>query len=173
MLGKVKRLIESFLSQTIQLIQVNETLHDSAERSCCRKVCAKRKLCANVICRNVWRHTQKKVSASDRGLTELVRKVFLWIDNMHRANCPFHYNSIFGSFPTVLFLDTALFLQVVSHRCRIKDSNNKSHSFVKTPLLTSDTSLNIWLALNAVILSLLVGLFELTRRYVQKTDTHK
>ena len=28
------------LSQTIQLIQVNETSHDSAEWSCCRKVCA-------------------------------------------------------------------------------------------------------------------------------------
>jgi len=47
------------------------------------------------------------------------------------------------------------------------------HSFVKTALLTSDTSLNIWLALNTVTLSLLVALFELTRRYVQKTDTHK
>jgi len=43
----------------------------------------------------------------------------------------------------VLFLDTALFLQVGSHHSRIKDSNNKSHSFVKTALLTSDTSLNL------------------------------
>jgi len=73
----------------------------------------------------------------------------------------------------VLFLDTALFLQVGSHRCRNKDSNNKSHSFVKTALLTSDTSLNIGLALNTVILFLLVGLFELTRRCVQRTSTHK
>ena len=81
--------------------------------------------------------------------------------------------ALFGSILKVLFLDTALFLQVGSHNCRIKDSNNKSHSFVKTTLLTSDTSLDIWLALNTVILSLLVGLFELTRRYLQKTDTHK
>jgi len=43
----------------------------------------------------------------------------------------------------VLFFDTALFLQVGSHRCRIKDGNNKSHSFVETALLTSDTSLDI------------------------------
>jgi len=43
----------------------------------------------------------------------------------------------------VLFLDTALFLQVGSHHCRIKDSNNKSHPFVKTALVTSDTSLNL------------------------------
>jgi len=49
---------------------------------------------------------------------------------------------------------------VGSHRCRIKDSNNKSHSFAKTALLTSDTSLNIWLALNTVIFFLLVGLFH-------------
>jgi len=53
----------------------------------------------------------------------------------------------------VLFLDTALFLQVGSHRCCTKDSINKSHSFVKTALLTSDTSLKIRLALNTVILS--------------------
>ena len=32
------------LSQTIQLIQVTETSHDSAEWSCCRKVCAKREV---------------------------------------------------------------------------------------------------------------------------------
>ena len=32
------------LSQTIQLVQVNETSHDSAEWSCCRKVCAKREV---------------------------------------------------------------------------------------------------------------------------------
>jgi len=54
-----------------------------------------------------------------------------------------HYNSMFGSLPKVLFLDTALFLQVGSRHCRIKDSNNTSHSFVKTALLTSDTSLNL------------------------------
>ena len=34
----------------------------------------------------VWRHTQKKVSASFDRLTELDSKVFLWIDSMHRAN---------------------------------------------------------------------------------------
>ena len=32
------------LSQIIQLLQVNETSHDSAEWSCCRKVCAKREV---------------------------------------------------------------------------------------------------------------------------------
>jgi len=47
----------------------------------------------------------------------------------------------FGPVPKVLFLDTALFLQVGSRHCRIKHTNNKSHSFVKTALLTSDTSL--------------------------------
>jgi len=83
------------------------------------------------------------------------------------------YQHFLGLLCKVLFLDTALFLQVGSHPCRIKDSDNESHSFVKTALLTSDTSLNIWLALNTVILFLLVGLFELTRRYVQKTDIHK
>jgi len=34
----------------------------------------------------------KKVSASVRRLTELNSKVFQWINNMHRANCPFHLN---------------------------------------------------------------------------------
>jgi len=48
-----------------------------------------------------------------------------------------------GPILQVLFLDTALFLQVGSHHCRIKDSNNQSHSFVKTALLTSDTLLNL------------------------------
>jgi len=48
-----------------------------------------------------------------------------------------------GPIPKVLFLDTALFLQVGSRHCRIKDNNNKSHLFVKTALLTSDTSLNL------------------------------
>ena len=33
--------------------------------------------------------TQKK-SASVRRLTEVDSKVFLWINNMHRANCPLH-----------------------------------------------------------------------------------
>jgi len=56
-----------------------------------------------------------------------------------------HYSitAWFGPIPKVLFLDTALFLQVGSRQCCIKDSNNKSHSFVKTALLTSDTSLNL------------------------------
>jgi len=36
-------------------------------------------------------HTHTKIfSATVRRLTELDSKVFLWIDNMHRANCPFH-----------------------------------------------------------------------------------
>jgi len=61
---------------------------------------------------------------------------------MHRLQVNL-YNSIFTSIPKVLFLDTALSLQVGSHHCRIKDSNNKSHSFVKTALLTSDTPLNL------------------------------
>jgi len=43
----------------------------------------------------------------------------------------------------VLFLDTEVFLQVGSRHCRIKDSNNNSHSFVKIALLASDTSLNL------------------------------
>jgi len=34
--------------------------------------------------------TQKKVSASVCRFTELDDKAFLWIDNMRRANCPFH-----------------------------------------------------------------------------------
>ena len=50
------------------------------------------KLCASVICPNVWRHTHAKVSTSVRRLTELDSKVFHWIDNMHRANCPFHFH---------------------------------------------------------------------------------
>ena len=53
------------------------------------------------------------------------------------------YNSMVRPIPKVLFLDTALFLQVGSHHCRIKDSNNKSHSFVKTALLTSETPSNL------------------------------
>ena len=34
--------------------------------------------------------THTKVCVSVRRFTELDGKVFLWIDNMHRANCPFH-----------------------------------------------------------------------------------
>ena len=34
--------------------------------------------------------THKKVSASMRRFTELDGKVFVWIDNMHRVNHPFH-----------------------------------------------------------------------------------
>jgi len=70
-------------------------------------------------------------------------KACLKILNLRQDTLGAKYNSMFGSLPKVLFLDTDSFLQVGPRHCRIKDSNNKSHSFVKTALLTSDTSLNL------------------------------
>jgi len=90
MLDKAKRLIESFWVKSAnwsKLTKHRKTLRNEAVAG---KSVRSRNLCANVICPNVLRHTHKKVSASVRRLTELDSKVFLWIDNTHRANCPFH-----------------------------------------------------------------------------------
>ena len=85
------------------------------ERSLCRD------LCENYIahCLFVW--------------------IFFGLEVVHVS----HITACFGPIPKVLFLDTEVFLQVGSRHCRIKDSNNNSHSFVKTALLASDTSLNL------------------------------
>jgi len=89
-LGKAKRLIESFWVKPSNWSKLTKHSMTVRSEAAVGKSVRNGKLCANVTCPNVWRHTQKKVGASVRGLTELVRKVFLWIDNMHRANCPFH-----------------------------------------------------------------------------------
>jgi len=83
MLGKAKRLIES-----------NHPSERNIAWQCGVKL-LQESLCeagsyAQTLFALMSEDTLKKVGASVRGLTEVVRKVFLWIDNMHRANCPFH-----------------------------------------------------------------------------------
>ena len=97
MLGKVKRLIGS---QRLELVSKStqpnhptnkSTKHRTTVRSeaAVRKVCAKREVTRRSSAL-MSEDTHKKVSASVRRFTELDGKVFLWINNMHRANCPFH-----------------------------------------------------------------------------------
>jgi len=57
------------------------------------------KLCVNVICPNVWRHTHThtKVSASVRGLTELDSKLFLCIETCIEQTAPSTFTNHFES----------------------------------------------------------------------------
>jgi len=55
------------------------------------------------------------VSASVRRFTELSGRAFLWIDDMHRTNCPFHLHSP--------FLKQTKLLNNLSNRELISSSN--------------------------------------------------
>ena len=90
MLAKGKRLIESFWVKSSNWSKLTKHRTTVRSEAAVGKSVRSEKLCANVICPNVWRHKHKKVSASVRRLTELDSKKFLWTDNMHRVNRPFY-----------------------------------------------------------------------------------
>jgi len=97
MLGKAKHLIESqSLELERKLRQPNHPTSKLTKRhttvwseTSVIKVRAKREVMRKRSAL-MSEDTHKKVSASIHRFAELHGKVFLWIDNVHRANCPFH-----------------------------------------------------------------------------------
>ena len=81
MLGKAKRLIESFWVKPSNWSKLTKHCMTVRSEAAVGMSVRSGKLCANVICPNVWRHTQKKVSAPVHGLKPRLH----WIGNMLRA----------------------------------------------------------------------------------------
>jgi len=97
MLGKAKHLIESFWVKPSNWSKLTKHCMTVRSEAAVGKSVRSRKLCANVICPNVWRHTQKKLLRLSADQQSWLGRHFFWLITCIERTVPSTFTNHFES----------------------------------------------------------------------------